>query len=184
MNKKFRHVTITFGEFNESKRGDLFEYGCVMIYPDITNWEEITSIIEEGDIYDKEPRYGIETDPHITVLYGLHKEVTANDIKKSLKRFKNKKIEIDIDGIGKFDSGKFSVIKLNVESSILNSMNKSLSKLPHTTDFPDYRPHMTIAYVKPGKADKYLNESYKVGFTSINKIVYKMISGEKIEFKL
>jgi hypothetical protein len=30
-----------------------------------------------------------------------------------------------------------------------------LKKFPFTSDYPDYHPHITLAFVKPGKGKKY-----------------------------
>ena len=176
---------LKFSEFLMEKSGDLYDYGCVMIYPRVSNWKEITSMIDEDDIYHPEdPTYGIETNPHVTLLYGLHNTVTKEDIENVIDKFRNKTIDIQIDGIGKFDNDEYSVVKFNAVSPILFEINKELTKLPHTTDYPDYKPHMTISYVKKGKADKYLSHKWKKTFSDIDKIVYSMTNGEKIEFKL
>lgn len=172
--------------FEDVKGGELYDYGCVMIYPKIENWNEITSVINTDDVYNPtDPTYGIETSPHVTLLYGLHSNVTKEDVEEVLNKFKGKDIDISINGIGKFDGDdKFSVVKLNVESPILQEINKELSKLPHTTDYPDYKPHMTVAYVKPGTADKYLSGDYRNKFTNIDKIVYSMTNGEMVQYTL
>lgn len=34
-------------------------------------------------------------------------------------------------------------------------MNKLFKKLPFTSDFPDYKAHATIGYLKPGTGKKY-----------------------------
>mgnify|MGYP003352094323 CR=1 FL=1 len=39
----------------------------------------------------------------------------------------------------------------------LNALNKQLCKFPYTNDYPDYKPHITIAYVKKGLGKKYLD---------------------------
>lgn len=175
-----------FDEFLENKKnGSLYDYGCVMIYPKVENWKEIISTISNDDVYNpSDPTYGIESSPHITLLYGLHSNVTKEDVENALNKFKGKDIDISINGIGKFDDDKFSVVKLNVDSPLLHEINKELKKLPHTNDYPDYNPHMTIAYVKPGSADKYLSGDYRKKFTNIDKIVYSMTNGKKVQYSL
>jgi hypothetical protein len=39
----------------------------------------------------------------------------------------------------------------------LNDTNEELKQFPFTSDYPDYYPHMTIAYLKPGKGNDYIN---------------------------
>lgn len=67
---------------------------------------------------------------------------------------------------------------------LLHEINKELKKLPHTNDYPDYQPHMTIAFVKPDSADKYLSNDYRKKFTNIDKVVYSMTNGEKVRYSL
>jgi hypothetical protein len=57
-------------------------------------------------------------------------------------------------------------------------------KLPHTTDYPDYKPHITLAYVLPGKSEKYLQNNYNYTFENIKNIIYSKSNGEKIQIKL
>lgn len=188
MIKKYGYVTMSFKEFDkvneEAKKGDMYEYGCVLICPDISNWNEITSVIDEKDVYGVAPRYGVENDPHITLLYGLHSTVSEQDVRRVLKKFTNKKFEIDINGIGKFEQKKFDVVKLDISSKSIVNMNKALCSLPHTSSFPTFHPHMTISYVNPGTADKYVNKDYKASFISASRIIYTKTDGTKIEFTI
>jgi len=177
MIKKFKH-------FFEGKSGDMFPCGCVLMYLDINDWDEIVSIIDEEDIYNPSPRYGIEYNPHVTLIFGLDVSVSPDQVEFALSRFKNQRISLKINGIGKFDNEEYSVVKLNVDSPILHEINEELSKLPHKSDFPNYIPHITISYVKPGKADKYLSDRYRKDFNEIKNITYSMSDGTKKEFKL
>lgn len=174
-----------YSSFLESKSGKLFRYGCIMVYLNIPNWESITSKISEEDLYKpEERRYGRETDPHITILYGLHKEVNDIDIIESFKGYNKKDINISVEKIDIFRNDNFEVVKMDVVSDFLITMNSKLSNLPHTSDFPDYRPHITIAYVNKGCGDKYIQDNYKYTFNNINKIVYSKPNGEKINISL
>jgi hypothetical protein len=64
-------------------------------------------------------------------------------------------------------------------------VNAELSKFPHTTNFPDYHPHSTVAYLKKGTGQKYIDkfkgQEHQV---TPNKIVYSMASGEKREYPI
>ena len=59
MIKKYKDF---FRMVQESKSGELYKYGCVMIYLNIDNWDEITSLIDEDDIYNKD-------EPILKMLY-------------------------------------------------------------------------------------------------------------------
>ena len=171
-----------FKSFFETKSGNLYDYGCVMMYLDISNWEDISNSIEYSDLYlPNDKTHGSEKSPHITLLYGLHKEVEDLDIIESFKGYKSTDVDISVNGIDIFKNDDFEVVKMNVKSEFLTNMNKKLSTLPHTSDFPDYKPHITICYVNKGCGDKYIQDDYKYTFNNINKIVYSKPNCKKIE---
>ena len=138
-------------------------YGCLMLNmrKKIKNWNECTSIIDKKDIYDDESNdYGVENEPHVTVLYGFLPSVKVNDIKKHLN-FLSENIKFTITGIGIFP-GKgdtpYDVVKFNIKSDDLTKLNKICKKIPNEETFPEYNPHMTIAYVKKGCGSKYIKK--------------------------
>ena len=144
------------------KKGDTYDYGCVMLYFKInkTDWDNIQSLIADEDLYEEEgdQTYGRENDPHVTVLYGLHADVPDSKIEELVKELKPteltlKKISI-FENNDKYDVIKFDII--GVSEGRLSDMNAKFVKLPHTTDYPDYHPHSTIAYVKAGSGKKYV----------------------------
>jgi hypothetical protein len=46
-----------------------------------------------------------------------------------------------------------------VKTPELEALNKELSKLPNQNTFPDYKPHLTLAYLKKGEAAKYVGDA-------------------------
>jgi len=99
---------------------------------------------------------GRETEPHITVFYGLHTNEPA-DVQKLIAD--QGPIKANIGRISIFPASKqhpdYDVLKLAVDSEGLKRLNKKLSKLPNGNEFPEYKPHVTIAYVKAGEGKKY-----------------------------
>lgn len=86
--------------------------------------------------------------PHITVLWGLHSEVTAAQINKITKGIGN--IEVTIEGLEAFPEGEDGVpLVIRVESKKLRKLRADLEALPHTKSFHNYLPHVCIAYLKP-----------------------------------
>jgi 2'-5' RNA ligase len=170
----------------ESKHhGSDYKYGCVMIYLDIPNWNEIISFINPEDIYRPEDTSkGLETDPHVTVLYGLHSTVSNSDVQSIVDQIDGNKINLKIRGVGVFENKDFDVVKFNVESGYLHQMNYMFRSLPYSSDYPDYKPHITIAYVKPGTGKKYEDSSYKYKLPEVHKIVYSKPNDDKIEFTM
>lgn len=160
----------------EKKKARNLEYGCVMLYPtSIPNWNKHVSIIDKEDIYDNDTHdYGLEKEPHITVLYGIHiDETDPKDIKEVMETFEPQEITIDEISIFSNDWNDYDVVKYNVPAPPeLRGYNKLLkNKFPFTSDFPKYNPHITIGYVKKDAGKKYVGKvkSFKVKF---DKAVY------------
>lgn len=163
-----------------------YEFGCLMLYFDIPNWNKVTDIISPSDIYNK-PGYGIETGPHVTLLFGFHDDqIDVNDLKKVIKKYADRPIEVRARGISLFQSDKspYDVVKFDIECSILHKINKELRKFPHTSSFPDYHPHMTIAYVNKGNGQKYVKEFKNPLKLTGAKIVYSKPDKTKVDWSL
>jgi 2'-5' RNA ligase len=171
----------------EGKHNHKNDYGCVMVFLDVDkdDWDNLKSMINEDDLYqgkDGDTGYGFENEPHVTVLYGLHGDIPLKDVEKVLKAMKRP--EITMQKVTSFSNKDFGVLKFDVESDDLHTENKKLTKFPHTTSYPDYHPHATIAYIKPDKIDEYVKkfkdiEPIKV---TVDKIVYSMVDGTKKEY--
>jgi 2'-5' RNA ligase len=165
----------------EETNPQTYDYGCVMLYYDLPNWVELTNMINTEDIYDNDiGEFGIEENPHVTLLYGLHSEdIDDGDIMDHVLSFNQP--EISMGGISLFNNDDFDVVKFDVSGDGLFEMNKSLvNKYPHTNDYPDYHPHSTIAYVKEGTGEKYVKNLTKPYTIKPNKVVYTKPDGSKI----
>ncbi len=161
------------------------KYGCVMIDIPVSNWTEITSSIDPEDIFhgdeNGDPR-GIQENPHVTILYGLHDDVTEEQVKSVFDNFDGD-INIEIDGVGIFENKDFDVVKFNVvPDGSLQYLHDELSKFPNSDQFTDYKPHITLAYIKKGLGKKYIRNDYKYEVKNVNKITYSMSNGKKVYF--
>lgn len=168
-------------EVNESSN---YDYGCAMIETPFSNWDEITGIISPEDIYIKEvdDTYGIQKNPHVTLLYGLHSNVKPVDVEPLIKSIKG--LNIKVNGIDIFENDEFDVVKFNVVNNPqLTEVFNELSKLPNSNTFPDYTPHITIAYVKKGLGAKYINSNWSLTI-DVDRVVYSMSNGERVYFYL
>jgi len=172
-------------KLNENKSTP-YEYGCMMLYYDLLELEKIHSILDERDIFSpNDDRYGLEKEPHTTLLYGFHDSVSPTQIFNTCKKYDFE--DLKLHNLSYFDNPEYDVLKfdidyLNDDNNFLHSCNRELSKYPHTTSFPNYHPHCTVAYIKKGKgqhyADLFKDKSYIV---TPNRLVYSMASGEKLE---
>lgn len=67
-------------------------------------------------------------------------------------------VEYRFSGISLFENEKFDVLKFDVESEDLIEMNRVVSASFACNDSCSiYHPHATIAYLKKGKGEKYVN---------------------------
>lgn len=165
------------------KKGDAHSYGCAMVYFNFPKMHELHSKIDEADVYTEEGdrSYGLEDEPHTTLLYGLHS--ADIDDSKVLEICKSKPIgSLTLHNVSLFENEKYDVLKFDVENPVLAEINAELSKLPHTTNFPDYHPHATIGYLKPGTGKKYVDlfngDRHDV---AAHKIVYSKPDDSRIE---
>ena len=72
-----------------------------------------------------------------------------------------------------FENEKFDVLKYDVVPGILAEANKVVSdKFPNTDTYPDYHPHVTVAYLKPGTGKKYVNEEMEHIYITGNELVF------------
>jgi len=177
-----------FEEFmneNVNEKKATYDYGCAMLYFDFPEMTELHKKIEKDDVFvdPKDSTFGLETETHCTLLYGLHAEVALDTIKKIVNGFNFGECSIKAPSL--FENEKFDVLKYDVEGPGLHDCNTELSKLPHTTDYPDYHPHMTVAYLKNGMGKKYIDI---LGATPIalkpSYIVYSQPDGTKTKIDI
>lgn len=166
------------------KSGDDYEYGCVMLNVKFP-LEKLHKLIKPGDVYEEEEdqTYGLEDEPHITLLYGLHQEVTIDPVKKIIDKFTFGKILVN--NISLFEKDDYEVLKFDIQSSILHKINDELTVLPHTNDYPDYQPHMTIGYLKKGEGAKYVKllKGFEISIKPVN-VLFSSANGNENLIKI
>ena len=166
------------------ERNGTYEFGCVLLELDLPNWDKITSTIDPQDLYQpNDGRHGLETDPHVTLKFGLESSVTPEQVKEILD--KNPITEkIHVEKIDLFQNEQFDVVKFKVTpTQQLIKINQELSKLPNQDKFPSYNPHITIAYCIKGTGEKYIQENFN-GWAQPYQIIYSMPNGNKNYFKI
>ena len=143
---KIKTILKEMGMINEQRK---YEFGCAMLFLDFPELDTIHNLINPDDLYHEDgEEYGLESEPHLTLLFGLHEGVSTDAVKSVLK---DKTFsECKAHNISLFENEKYDVLKFDIEGDGLHKVNKELRKLPYTSTFPNYHPHMTIAYMKPG----------------------------------
>lgn len=165
-----------------------YEYGCVMFKCDIINWGKIISTIKESDVYNNETDdYGLEYDPHITALFGILPDKTKPEDVKSFMQMNFTKPKVDdikIVAISFFENPEFDVLKFDVVSPYLQNVNTELcNNFEYHNEYPDYHPHMTIAYLKKGRGARYAKELSEHRDVVISNIEYSFPKDESAEEK-
>lgn len=100
------------------------------------------------------PDYGRENEVHVTICYGL----PGNKVPDALRKIAatTRPFPVFLEKISIFDTDPdYDVVKIDVDSPWLHDLNKRIREaIPHDTTFKEYRPHVTLAYVCKGAADK------------------------------
>lgn len=115
--------------------------------------------IKENEIYQKDNEYGYEKESHVTLVPCLDNNVDLEKLKTYLDDISNYKIVLT--DLSKFECDEYDVLKCNVASMKLNETNNKIKKDFETfSEYKNnYKPHLTVAYMQKGMADKYLKKS-------------------------
>lgn len=96
---------------------------------------------------------GRELNPHVTVKYGLHTD-DAEEVRAAVQS--QAPVAVQFGKCSYFKGEQHDVLKIDVQSEALHALNGHIAaRLECTDTFPDYKPHVTIAYVKPGLGEHY-----------------------------
>lgn len=171
--------------FKQFLEEEAHKFSCVIFFLPakdaqyVIDWSKEN--IDDSMLFTDEEK-GRENEVHITVFYGLHTN-SSEDVLPIVKQFESAKVRFG--SISKFESENCDVLKIDVDGSILRDMNKSLKELDFTSDFPTYRPHCTLAYVKKGSCDHLLKDTYFSGWeTTVKEVVFSPAEGEKVKLPL
>lgn len=146
-----------------AKSGVEYDYSCLMLdFPKdiaakVIKWGKDN--IDNKNLYTDGDGKGREDHIHTTVCYGIKPEVKFDEIKKKCDL---KPIKVSLGKIAKFDTDEdYDVIKVDVNGKDLHKLHKEIEKeigCPGNT-YPEYKPHLTIAFVKKGSCDDLIGES-------------------------
>lgn len=131
--------------------------GCIMLRTDAI---KVSDVIDADDLYYGDPvenKYAhgaaSESMPHVTLLCGLMQ--SGNEVKKHVDTLLEDVDlpDVEIAGVDYFGSEEdeneyYCIIAKLVVTPQLLEANANLRKLPHIDLFPNYNPHISLAYVK------------------------------------
>jgi 2'-5' RNA ligase len=131
--------------------------------------------------------HGREDEPHVTVKYGI----TTTDPADLAAVLKNQPpITITLGKTSHFpnvEDGTADAVKVDIEGPELRALNKRIAAAVDASGdtHPDYKPHATVAYVKPGLGKKYDGDtSLKGQQVTIDRLVFSGKDGQKYEIPL
>lgn len=141
----------------------------------------------EEKFYESVRKNSFELNLHITILYGLKNE---KDYYELVKYFKNKpEVKFTISEISLFESDNkpYDVLKFTIISPDLVKYNSYVKEnFDCNVTFPNYQPHLTIAYVNKGQGKKYLNLDSDLIDEVFREsdLQFSLLDGEKLKIKL
>lgn len=162
---------IKLGLLLEGRR----DYGCVMAGIDDDATAKILDFnyktIDDSVIYEAEAdNYGREKKPHVTVKYGLTQSYTEDQMRRLLSKVAP--FTVEIKGVSIFENQEFDVVKFDIEGAELRRLNEIFSRLPNEDQYPEYHPHMTLAYVKKGLGQRFVRTPQKFARVPVRTIIY------------
>lgn len=149
--------------------------------------QQFVKSIPEADIYTdpKDPTVGRETESHITALYGITNNNVAA-VQKALRGVGPITVTLGETSLFKNADKPYDVLKVEIDSPQLKAVNKLLKKgTKNSSDFPNYTPHLTLAYIKKGQADKYAGSDMFAGKEiTFNSLQFKGKDGQTVDVPL
>jgi len=138
--------------------------------------------IPEEEWYLGENETGIELEPHCTVLYGIKNSKDETKVKKLLKQNKLNYLSSKLEHLSIFTQKDYDVlfVELNDENNDFKNANKVVkNNIDNVSTHPNYKPHMTLAYMKKGKADKYKGKQPFENMILSGNVMFCKRDGEK-----
>lgn len=118
---------------------------------------------------DPDEEYGLEKVPHVTLLYGLVNENDFFPIRRALADVDAPAFRIGKVGSFRNADKPYDVILLEIDSPSFHEINKFLRNFKNENTYPEYKPHMTLGYVKKGacadidgKAVEWTGQTYRL----------------------
>jgi hypothetical protein len=159
--------------------------GCLMAMISKEDTDKILKfnkqLINDSDLYIENGEYGRETECHVTIRYGFINDLNELQVRQLLKG--QKPFMVELIGLDKFvSSPQYDVAMFKVSSPVLKKLNEMSGIYLNENDYPDYNPHLTLAYVQKGKFP-HTKEGLRLR-VPIKTICYSPIQGGKSYFNL
>lgn len=168
------------------KKTNKNEFGCLMTVIKNDQAKSIVkfgrSLISDDILYeDPEEEYGRDDEPHITSLYGFSKDLTNREVIGIIGESKQQ--SVTVNGLSMFQGEEYDVVKFDIDPSPwLIELNRKCKEYPYINKFPEYHPHMTLAYVKKGSFP-HTKTNFNIDFI-IDRFKYSGMDGRKHYYNL
>lgn len=141
--------------------------------------EALAKAIPDTDLAED----GREDRPHVTIKYGLHDD-SPERVAEALVR--QPPVSFTLGKTKVFENGESDVVYVEVHSPALARLHRVVSEAaPNTDTHPEYIPHVTVAYVKPGTGTRYAGDRTLAGTKiTVDEVLFSGKSGRKATLPL
>lgn len=148
---------------------DKSSYCIMMILKDNSNFfREIQNSIDAEAIYygdDPQRTFGIEHERHCTLFFAFDTTHQKEDVQSLHQRIEDITLpninDINLLKFEVFEASDYDVIVAKIKNETFSAINKiyvdSFDKVGVTPTFSEYKPHVTVGYVKKGLGKKYVD---------------------------
>lgn len=129
------------------------DFGCLMVYLTEEDQNYVQKFIDKYIPDEKCHEEGKDGD-HITIMYGFHPDIDVANITKFIQKKCKQPLKVKLGKISRFDSDEYDVLKIEVESEDLHNLHNEIKEYygdKITNSYPNYNPHLTLAYLKKGE---------------------------------
>jgi 2'-5' RNA ligase len=157
------NASLGRGNTATSPEGQRFQHGSTQIQAPAEVAERVRSVaasIPDDALAGK----GRETEPHVTVFWGLEEPEVLEPLRQLAARTAPFTVKLGKTSLfpPSESSDNAAVVKVDVESESLRQLNRMIDADPSirtkASEF-EYAPHLTIAYVKPERAHVFQGRS-------------------------